>query len=164
MTSAPSYPTVVLRPRSMQWFVEQFPFIVLAISGIIYGGLDGMPLRHAAIFLSLFISLFLLYQLLYMHKTRYIVTAEQLVCEYGVFQRRTSYMELFRVVDFDEHQTFMQQLTGLKTITVHSMDRTTPHLRLKGINVKTDIVGELRRRVNFNRQYNRIHELANTYF
>ena len=75
---------------------------------------------------ALLFSLCLLYRFIYLRSIRYHIGSEQLICEHGVFQRSVNYMELYRVVDFAEHQTLMQQLCGLKSVTVLSMDRTTP--------------------------------------
>ncbi len=53
-------------------------------------------------------------------------------------------MELYRVVDFAEHQTLIQQLCGLKSVTVLSMDRTTPKLEMTGISNSYDVVSVIR--------------------
>lgn len=69
-----------------------------------------------------------------------------------MFQRSTGYIELYRVVDFHEHQTLLQQIFGLKTVTVLSMDRTTPKLALIGLPKQTAIVELIRERVEFNKK------------
>ena len=65
------------------------------------------------------------------------------------------------VVDFDEKRSFLQLLLGLKTIVVHSGDRTMPKLKIIGIREKADVVGCLRERVSYNRKRMNIHEFAN---
>ena len=72
-----------------------------------------------------------------------------------MFQRSTGYIELYRVVDFHEHQTLLQQIFGLKTVTVLSMDRTTPKLALIGLPKQTAIVELIRERVEFNKKKKR---------
>ena len=64
-------------------------------------------------------------------------------------------------MDFDERRSFLQLLLGLKTIVVHSGDRTMPKLRIIGIREKADVVECLRERVSYNRQRMNIHEFAN---
>ena len=43
-----------------------------------------------------------------------------------------------------EHQSWMQQLCGLKSVTGRSMDRTTPKLEMTGISKSYDVVSEIR--------------------
>lgn len=50
--------------------------------------------------------------------------------EYGIIRRKVDYMELYRIVDFQEHQSLLQQFCGLKTVRILSMDRNTPRLDL----------------------------------
>lgn len=74
---------------------------------------------------------------------------------------KTGYMELYRIVDFQEHQTLLQQIFGLKTVILLSMDRSTPRLELIGLPKRTNIVDILRERVEFNKQRKGIYEIVN---
>ena len=58
-------------------------------------------------------------------------------------------MELYRVIDYQQHRSLMQQLTGLKTVIIYSGDRNTPVMELVGMKEKDDVVGEIRRRVEY---------------
>jgi uncharacterized membrane protein YdbT with pleckstrin-like domain len=101
------------------------------------------------------------YSMVYLRQMEYTITGEQLVYEHGVFTRSRDYIELYRVVDFDEKRSFLQLLLGLKTIVVHSGDRTMPKLKIIGIREKADVVSCLRERVSYNRKRMNIHEFAN---
>lgn len=61
-------------------------------------------------------------------------------------------MELYRIVDFTENQSLLQQLCGLKTVSIFSMDRNTPRLDLTGIRRRDDIVTLVRERVEYNKR------------
>ena len=74
-----------------------------------------MPLGGMATVIALFLFLVLLYRFICLRRICYRVGNEQLVCERGLFCRRVDYMELYRIVDFQEHQSLLQQLCGLKT-------------------------------------------------
>ena len=111
--------------------------------------------------LGLLLALKVCYSLVFLRKMVYTITGEQLVYEHGVFTRSRDYIELYRVVDFDEKRSFLQLLLGLKTIVVHSGDRTMPKLKIIGIREKADVVGCLRERVSYNRKRMNIHEFAN---
>ena len=67
----------------------------------------------------------------------------------------------YRIVDFDEKRSFLQLILGLKTVVVHSGDRTMPKLLIIGIREQNDIVTPLRERVSYNRKRMNIHEFAN---
>lgn len=70
-------------------------------------------------------------------------------------------MELYRVVDFREHRSFLQQLTGLKTVSVYSGDRMTPKLDIRGVEYRTNLVDHIRERVETNKQRKGIYEITN---
>ena len=107
------------------------------------------------------LSLYLAYRLIYLKRIGYHIGSEQLTAEHGVFRRSIGYIELYRVVDFHEHQTFLQQVFGLKTVTVLSMDKTTPMLALIGLPKQADIVEIIRERVEYNKQRKGIYEITN---
>ena len=86
---------------------------------------------------------------------------EQIISKHGVLSRKTDYMEQYRIVDFVEHQSFMQQLCGLKTVHIFSMDRNTPQLDLVGIRRNLDVVTLIRERVEYNKRKKGIYEITN---
>ena len=96
-----------------------------------------------------------------LYRIRYRITEEQIISEHGIFQRKVNYMELYRVVDFLEHQSLLQQLCGLKTVSILSMDRSTPRLNLIGIRRGNDIVALIRERVELNKRKKGIYEITN---
>ena len=125
------------------------------------GGLPGCAYSTLLLVFSLLFSLCLLYRFIYLRSIRYHIGSEQLICEHGVFQRSVNYMELYRVVDFAEHQTLIQQLCGLKSVTVLSMDRTTPKLEMTGISNSYDVVSVIRTRVETNKRRKGVYEITN---
>ena len=106
-------------------------------------------------------SLALLYRFIYLRRTRYHIGSEQLISRHGVLSRKTDYMEQYRIVDFVEHQSLMQQLCGLKTVRIFSMDRNTPRLDLVGIRHNFDVVTLIRERVEYNKRKKGIYEITN---
>ena len=107
------------------------------------------------------VSLALLYRFIYLRRTRYHIGSEQLISRHGVLSRKTDYMEQYRIVDFVEHQSLMQQLCGLKTVRIFSMDRNTPRLDLVGIRHNFDVVTLIRERVEYNKRKKGIYEITN---
>ena len=70
-------------------------------------------------------------------------------------------MELYRVIDYQQQRSLMQQLSGLKTVIIFSGDRNTPVMQLIGMREKDDIVREIRKRVEYNKQIKHIYEVTN---
>ena len=161
MTEGNAYGDVSLRPSCRQLLIDEGPSILGALALLVAGGLDAVPWHPACLCLALVLAAKVIYGLVYLRQMEYTITGEQLVYEHGVFTRSRDYIELYRVVDFDEKRTFLQLLLGLKTIVVHSGDRTMPKLKIIGIREKADVVGCLRERVSYNRKRMNIHEFAN---
>ena len=69
--------------------------------------------------------------------------------------------ELYRIVDFCEQRDIMEQLFGLKTVSIYSGDRTNPKLDIYGVKEKVDVVGIIRERVEYNKQRRGVYEITN---
>lgn len=143
---------ILLRPHTGQFVIDELPLMFVCMAGLVYGGMEGLPLSSMARIVSLFLLLVLLYRFIYLRRIRYRVGEEQLVSEHGIFIRRVDYMELYRIVDFQEHQSLLQQICGLKTVRILSMDRNTPRLDLIGVRCGNDIVAIIRERVEINKR------------
>ena len=152
---------ILLRPYTGQFVIDELPLMFVCMAGLVYGGMEGLPLSSMARIVSLFLLLALLYRFIYLRRIRYRVCEEQLVSEHGIFIRRVDYMELYRIVDFQEHQSLLQQICGLKTVRILSMDRNTPRLDLIGVRCGNDIVAIIRERVEINKRKKGIYEITN---
>lgn len=152
---------IVLQPHAGQFVINELPTLVLCCAVWVYGGMEGLPLTALAVPVAFLFSLILFYRFIYLRRVRYRIGAEQLVSEQGIVRRKVDYMELYRIVDFQEHQSLLQQLCGLKTVTILSMDRNTPRLDLVGIRRSNDIVALIRERVEYNKRKKGIYEITN---
>ena len=144
------YRNIIIKPHWMQFVINELHLLVLISVGFVYAGIDDAVLSTLVFVLSLLLSLCLAYRMVYLCRMRYIISNEQLVFEHGVFHREVDYQELYRVVDFNESQTFMQQLFHLKTVSIYSGDRTTPRLDIIGVPMKEELVAAIRERVETN--------------
>lgn len=152
---------IVLRPHTGQFVIDELPLMAICAAGLVYGGIEDMPLGTMATFVSLFLLLVLAYRFACLRRIRYRVGREQLVSEHGLLCRKVNYMELYRIIDFQEHQSLMQQLCGLKTVSLLSTDRSSPRLDLIGIRYENDIVSLIRERVEYNKRKKGIYEITN---
>ena len=155
------YREITLQPSMVQFIIDELPLLTLCIAGWAYGGMDDVPLGTVATLFAVLLSLHLAYRLVYLKRIRYRVGSERLVFNHGVFLRSVGYIEHYRVVDFQERQSLMQQIFGLKNVTVFSTDRTTPQLEMTGLPKRIDIVDIIRERVEYNRKTKGIHEITN---
>ena len=153
--------TIQLRPRTVQFFIDNWPLLTLDLCGYACAGMGGMPFMGLLLWLSVVLSLALLYRFVYLKRMVYRITGEQLIYEHGIITRSSDYVELYRVVDFAERSNLLQQLCGVKTVSVHSGDRTTPRLDIIGMDMKNDLVPVIRGRVELNKRRKGIYEITN---
>ena len=155
------YRNIIIKPHWMQFVINELHLLVLISVGFVYAGIDDAILSTLVFVLSVLLSLCLAYRMVYLCRMRYVISNEQLVFEHGVFHREVDYLELYRVVDFNESQTFMQQLFRLKTVSIYSGDRTTPRLDIIGVPMKENLVTTIRERVEISKRRRSIYEITN---
>lgn len=153
--------TIFLQPHWLQFIINELPSILFTGSCLIIGGIDKIPFARLFLIVAVVLSLRLLYIFVYLRRMEFRINGEQLIMEHGVFTRRSDYLELYRIVDFNEHRTILQQICGLKTITIYSGDRSNPKLAIIGVKNDLDLVSLIRERVEYNKQRKGIYEITN---
>lgn len=153
--------TLFLQPHWLQFIINELPGILLTGSCLIIGGIDNMSFANLFLIAAIVLFLRLLYAFVYLRRIEYRINGEQLIMEHGVFTRKSDYLELYRIVDFNEHRTFPQQICGLKTVTIYSGDRSNPKLAIIGLKNDLDLVSLIRERVEYNKQRKGIYEITN---
>ncbi len=71
--------------------------------------------------------------------TSYRITSQRVIVETGLFSKRVDQLDLYRIVDFVVERSFGQRIMGTGTLTIDSMDKTTPITRIEGI--RTNVMG-----------------------
>ena len=156
-----SFQTYRLKPRWIQYVIDQLPWILIWMVVTLYAGDDTLPYREYLGYVSACMLCYLLWQALELCRIEYVITGEQLIYRHGVLFHSADYMELYRIVDYQESRTPLQQLTGLKNILLLSGDRSLPRLRMVGIRGRSRILGEIRARVEYNKKRRGIYEITN---
>ena len=110
---------------------------------------------------SLLLAILLIARYITLTAVLWIINDNTLCRICGVFSRHTDYMELYRVVDYSESQTFWQKLWGVKTVSIISTDKTDRTMMMYGISARRDIVQEIRNRVENCKKQRRIYEITN---
>lgn len=162
MNTIRRFSTIILRPHPLQFVIDELILLVLCTLSLGYGGMDG-DFSTASMYVGIALLFFLVYKYVKLRRTIYAISGELLKKSEGVFTRDEDYIELYRVVDFAERKNILQQLLGLKTVTILSGDRTTPRLNLQGIDEGMDIVAIIRERVEYIKTKKPIYEITNRY-
>lgn len=153
---------MTLRPHWAQFTINQLHWLILCLVSFTVCCYSEYEIFQT-IFLCIGIALvlYLIYQMIYLARMQYIITNDQIIFLHGVISHSTDYMELYRVIDYQQQRSLMQQLSGLKTVIIFSGDRNTPVMQLIGMREKDDVVREIRKRVEYNKQIKHIYEVTN---
>lgn len=124
---------ITLRPHWGQYIISQGFMCLVSLVLFLVAGHDAITFKMPFLLLGSVTMLMMLYGCLYLSKLQFIISSEQLIIQHGVFQRTSDYIELYRIVDFCEQRDIMEQLFGLKTVSIYSGDRTNPKLDIYGV-------------------------------
>ena len=152
---------IVLRPHWTQYIISQGFMLIISVILLLFAGYDPITIKTPLYIAGSITTLIMLYGCLYLNNLSFIITSEQLIIEYGVLHRTSDYIELYRIVDFCENRDILEQLFGLKTVSVYSGDRTKPKLDIYGNRERIDAVGIIRERVEYNKQKKGVYEITN---
>ena len=151
--------TITIRPSFLQWVTDKCGWIAVNIIGYCLYADSAIPVFGLVLMVAM--SFHLLYMLLYLRLMKFTVTDQQIIYRHGVFNRKLEFIELYRIIDFHEDVSFLQNVFSIKTVTVYSGDRTTPRLRIPGITLSYPLVQTLRERVEDNKRRKGIYEITN---
>lgn len=159
-----SLPTISHKPRAMQFVATNLGGLALALLIFLITGIDGLlpgilfPFMMCAL---LMVCVILACRYVQLSRMTYVITEQQMRYEYGILSLRRDYIELYRVVDYSEQRSLVQQFFGLKTVSIYSGDRTCPRLDIVGVPEGLDLIRMIRERVEYNKRLANIHEFTN---
>ena len=139
---------IILKPKFRYWLMKNFLLITLAIFVFIFS----KYIREHE--LLKFISGTILVLLIF-------ITREQIKIYQGVLSKRINYIELYRVYDYEEKQSFIQSLINNTNIYIYSGDKSTPELLMNGLKANSDIIQTIRNRVEEQKKKKGIYEFTN---
>lgn len=161
MTTEFRYENMTIRPAIGQFIIENGSLLVLAPIVGVTAFLLPQPYRWILLGLTAVTVAYLFYRHEYIASMKYHVGDEQLMIQHGVMSLRRDYVEMYRIVDYDETRSVMERLFGIKTVTVYSGDRTAPELKIRGVKDSLDLVSAIRERVEYNKQRKGVREITN---
>lgn len=153
--------SIKLRPAIKQFLADEIIILAMMVCTMLLSGYEDYIVKLCCLALTGVLSLYLLGRFWFYKSVRWEITRTQIKITHGVLRRATNYVELYRVIDYAEEQTFIQQMMGLKDVYILSSDRTEPALRIFGISSHIDIINEIKPLVKQARIDNHIYEIAN---
>lgn len=153
--------TIILKPAMEQVFVESIKATTLFIIGTIAFGTDNQIISTIGIFTCLATFFSILIHSWYISSLSWTVTESQIISKKGIFTKTTDYMELYRVIDYQEKQGFIQGIMGLRNIIITSGDKSHPLLVIRGIKGNNDIINIINKNVEKSKERRNIYEITN---
>ncbi len=153
--------SVTIQPSLRQYWCENIGFIFIFFFSIGISSYLFFLESHYALYSSIFeciILLSLAYKYFTLKSFVWTITDEVIYQRHGV---TTDQLELYRIIDYQEVQTPLQQIFKIKSIILVSTDKTTPHLLIKGVPVHFPLMSLIRDRVEMCKSNKRIYEVTN---
>lgn len=154
---------MTIRPDFRQYLSEVMPLVLAGLLGmVLYPFMPKWPYiswAYLALYALLLITLATRYAVL--RAFSWEISDVKICRRHGILTRQTDYIELYRVVDYRESQTFLQRLFGVKTVVIISTDKSDPSMLICGVPAKADLVTHTRNLVEQNKKENHIYEITN---
>lgn len=157
-----------LRPKPIYWLSRYLMILVMAciaLSAPLYVPDDlNTDYRLSALLQTIGIIVCIVLAYTYIDMlffTTWRITDERIETERGVFVRKRGYIELYRVVDYEESQSFVQLLFRNKNVKIFSGDRTNPALEIYGIDNSANVIDYIRPRVETQKKRHGVYEVTN---
>lgn len=160
-----SYYNVSLHPDYKEFLAEYLGTIFLFVVSLIampFSSALHIPCFNILVGIaSLVLALTIVTRYISLTAVSWIVNEDTICRVQGYFSKKTDYVELYRVVDYQESQTFLQKIMKVKTVTVVSTDKTDALMEIYGIRESLDLVKIIRERVEKCKHDKRIYEITN---
>lgn len=156
--------TLTYRPSRRQIICDELPMLTVITVIIVVTGINGIvpaTLKIYSLGVAGFLTVCLLIKYLQMRAVRYEITQEQIIYVRGLINIRKDYIELYRVLSYEEHQSFMQRILHIKTVVILSGDREIPSLSVIGIPEYVDLILVVRLSAEYNKKRRGVYEITN---
>ena len=153
-----------IKSNYKQWICNNILSIIISIILCF-----ATPLAHSynrwcgliCIILSFGLIIYLIIAYAYIISTTWIIYSNTLIRKKGLMSRKTNYIELYRVMKYEETQTFMQRILGIKNIRITTSDTYDPYMYIIGIKAKNNYISYIRELVEECKNKRNIYEITN---
>jgi len=156
-----TYTEIVLKPHLLQFLIMNIGWLSLMIAIATLLCVIDVQYNTLLQIANGILALMCLSKALTLFSIKYIITNEQIIYIHGVINRETNFIELYRVVDYQETRTFLQWVFGLKNVIIFSMDKNIRVLFVIGMKRNCNITAAIRERVEYNKKRKGIYEITN---
>lgn len=153
--------TIILKPKMAQFIADYYLLIALCLAMMLFTGVDDGYISLFCLGGSCLFGLLVLYRLWFFTTIQWVVGTEKIKYSRGIFNRNTDYLELYRVIDYSEEQSLIQQLLNIKSVIIFSGDRSHSTLRIYGIAENNSIIDFIRDNVELQKKQKKIYEITN---
>lgn len=115
-------------------------------------------IAYGSLFGSFVLLVVLVFKILKLLTTKFEITDERIIYQYGIFSVKREYMELYRVKDFSVSTPFWLRLFSLANLIIYSSDKTHPVLPILAIKDEEFVYDGLRERVETMRKIKGVRE------
>ncbi len=154
---------ITLRPDLFYWIFSHSWLILISIGFSLYG--YDMPNGYIKflLFLCAFSCIpFLAISYINLLYTKWVINNEKITIYKGFLIRDISYIEMYRIFDYQERKNIIQSFLGVTTYIIYSNDKTSPILNIKSVRKNDiDIIETIRLCVEMQKQEKPIYELIN---
>ncbi len=137
----------------IKWLV--FAFISLIIGIVILPYSDNSIIKYLVGSMVLLMLVIYLLHFMYLRSIVYTITEEQIIFKRGIFTINIDYIELYRVLDFNETRPFLMRFIGAMNFSMETSDKSHPTFTLTGI-PKSNVDTLIRNLVEKNRKTKRV--------
>jgi len=135
--------------------------VLLAALILLWPKLQPMgPVAQVPAFLVLLSPLvYALVKAIIIKAVRYEITSERIKVSSGIFSKKNTALELYRVKDYTMEAPFFYRLFRLGNINILTSDHTTPQLTLKAVPNAQKLMDDIRTHVELRRDLKRVREV-----
>lgn len=155
------YKNLTHKPHFLQYIAMDMVLIAINIVGWTLIIIFSSVISPWTVAMMSFFTLYLFLHCQYITSMKYHIGLEQLMYQRGLFSVKRDYIEMYRIVDYEESRNFIELLFGLKTVTIHACDRTTPYLQIIGIPKDIEVIKTIRERVELCKKKRGVYEITN---
>lgn len=152
---------IKIKPEFNQYIAENILLIFIFFGSALFIGYNDIHIQQISIIVSIITLIVLMIHWLQLQFTSWEISTEQIIYKRGIISRHIDYLELYRVIDFKEKQSLLQQILVVKTITITTGDKSHPELKIFGVKEKYNLTDIIRSRVEMNKQTKRVYEISN---
>lgn len=152
---------IILKPKKEELYSEQLVAVLLGAASIIFLGSDDIFIRVGSFLVLCFClsSIFICW--LWLTNLKWIITDQTIEIYSGILNKNKDMLELYRVVDYQETQSIIQRIFGVKNLIIYSTDRNNNRVVICGVKENNSAIDIIRERVEYNKQLKRVYEISN---